>query len=774
VRNRLAASAAIAFLFPASAAVAGTTGVVRGTVADAAKAAPGVAVSLTGDGANLRVTTGASGAFLFSQVPFGHYTLRVDRTGAAPFTQALDVETDSVVTLPIDLALRTIGKAHVASIKGPGANPVAVTTLSRSQIATLPNGQSLDALITTLPGIVSFSYGEPVAHGFHGLTYELDGVPLPRGTSANFSEVIDPRDIDSLEVFTGAFPAEFGGSRQGAVVNIITRRATDLTAPESGSLTLGGATYGSAQTSLDESVRVGNTRVFLNGNLERTNRGIDSPTFVPVNDRSNQSNEFLRTITNIGKTDSLAFDLSNNFAQFQIPINETVNPNDPVLQVPGTDDVQREYDRFVNLVYTNNAKNGDSYTQIAPWYHDDRVVYAGDLPSDLLGTIDNGDGTFTGLDGLAEDRRSTFLGVRLTHFHTFGPNAVKAGIDASNEFFVGNERIAYLDQNGALQNFFDNQRQRGSQFGAYIQDKWTPTSALAVSGGLRFDHSTGYVAGAQLSPRIEIDGQVGPRDVLHAYYGSLYAAPSLEDTRRAAVVLSGDTGATQPVYDLQPEHDQYYEFGVAHTISPNSRATANFWKRNVRNVLDTTQLANTPIQAVYNNTIGIAKGFDVRVDSRYRNGDTAFVSASLSSSRAGGISGSTFLFAPPGSNPTTVASNLDVTLQPEDHDQTFSATIDYTKRLGTDRSYFASLEPQYGTGYPVAFQNGEGRLTPHLTFDASFGRDALRDTNHPRYGFVADFTNFTNYPYLIKVNNGFNTTQWGAGFKAGLRLIAPF
>jgi len=164
----------------------------------------------------------------------------------------------------------------------------------------------------------------------------------------------------------------------------------------------------------------------------------------------------------------------------------------------------------------------------------------------------------------------------------------------------------------------------------------------------------------------------------------------------------------------------------------------------------------------------------VRVDSRYRNGDTAFVSASLSSSRAGGISGSTFLFAPPGSNPTTVASNLDVTLQPEDHDQTFSATIDYTKRLSTDRSYFASLEPQYGTGYPVAFQNGEGRLMPHLTFDASFGRDALRDTNHPRYGFVADFTNFTNYPYLIKVNNGFNTTQWGAGFKAGLRLIAPF
>jgi len=31
----------------------------------------------------------------------------------------------------------------------------------------------------------------------------------------------------------------------------------------------------------------------------------------------------------------------------------------------------------------------------------------------------------------------------------------------------------------------------------------------------------------------------------------------------------------------------------------------------------------------------------------------------------------------------------------------------------------------------------------------------------------------TNAKYLIKVNNGFNTTQWGEGFRADLRLTAP-
>ena len=44
----------------------------------------------------------------------------------------------------------------------------------------------------------------------------------------------------------------------------------------------------------------------------------------------------------------------------------------------------------------------------------------------------------------------------------------------------------------------------------------------------------------------------------------------------------------------------------------------NFWKRDVNNVLDTTQLANTPIFAVFNNTIGIAKGVEARVDATYK------------------------------------------------------------------------------------------------------------------------------------------------------------
>jgi len=242
------------------------------------------------------------------------------------FSEPVEVTSDSVITANFEMQLKVIGRTQSAFVRGAGSAPVSVNTITQQQLAALPENQSLDNVIETLPGIVRFSYNEPVAHGFHGITYELDGVPLPLSTTSNFSEIIDPRNIDSLEVFAGPFPAEFGGSRQGAVVNIISHRSNDLTTPESGSFTVGTGSYGDLQTALTENARIGATQVFFNANQERTDRGIDPPTFVPEHDNSNSGNEFLRTITNIGARDTLTIDASNSESIFQIPINSTFNP----------------------------------------------------------------------------------------------------------------------------------------------------------------------------------------------------------------------------------------------------------------------------------------------------------------------------------------------------------------------------------------------------------------------------------------------------------------
>lgn len=216
--------AAALFLFVAAPVRADVAGLVRGHVSVDGTFRPGASVTISGDASTFAAESDAAGDFVVPRVPFGHYLVTAHIAGRPDATTAIDVSTDSITVVRLAIGAPTEIARTAASSRGVGGNPVSVNTLGRQSIEALPQSQSLDRLIATVPGIVRFSYDEPVAHGFHGVAYEVDGAPVPQTTSANFSELIDPHNIDSLEIFTGAFPAEFGGQRQGAVINIVTSR----------------------------------------------------------------------------------------------------------------------------------------------------------------------------------------------------------------------------------------------------------------------------------------------------------------------------------------------------------------------------------------------------------------------------------------------------------------------------------------------------------------------------------------------------------------------
>jgi len=804
----LAASlAAFAILTGAIPALAATTGLVRGTVIVNDKPTSGVHVTLRGEGSLFERTTDASGAYVFSQVPFGSYTLTASYTGVPDKSVSVDVASDQVLTVNMALGtLKTIASASVTSHAGVTGTPVSVNNVTRSQIAVLPANTSLDKLVETVPGIVKFSYNEPVAHGFHGVSYEIDGAPLPLATSSNFAEILDPKNIDSLEISTGAMPAEYGGGRQGAVVNIISNRASDLSIPYQGYLTFGGGNFGQALTSFDNAFKTGKTEIFFNANAQATNRGLDSPTADSLHDNNSQADQFLRTITTFNDRQSLAFDFSNQLAQFQIPINvNPANPTDPQFSVPGTDDVQREYDRYASLNFTSASKDGNGIFQFIPWVRYTRIAYDGDLGNDVLGLTNIGpcgnlnpvpsfctnpnSPAYQSVTGLRQDRVANYVGLRSSYFRASAHHAVKVGVDASREIFKASQTFACYDPScstitgsyplpppATISLNTTSQDQAGTLVGLYAEDKWTPSSRLSFSYGLRYDHSTGYVGGDQISPRVGVNYAIDAKNVVHAYYGRFYAAPQLEDVREACVVLQGCP--TTPVYDLKPETDAYSEVGIAHSFSPRFTGYLNQWNRNVSNVLDTTQLLNTPLFAVYNNAIGRAHGTELRLQETLPNTDSWFVSGTWSQSLAAGISGSTFLF-PPGSSGGTTAQ-LIAQLQPEDHSQAVAVNGAFTHRFGTGKSYYATLQGEYGTGYPVSFQglvNGQpvafsGTLPTHLTADFSIGREAGRNGDRS-VGFDLNVQNLFDDRYIIKIANGFNTTQYAQGTSVLFRVTAP-
>ena len=755
IRPALAALACAGAVLASSTAPAraDAVGVVRGTLTRADRSpVPGVTVTLAGDRTTQSAVTGRDGRFAFARVPFGHYTLRA-AAADGPVVTSVDVASDAIVDVAL-VSAPVIGRTGAATTSVRGT-PVSENAYGARRLAALPRNDRLDAIVEQVPGVVRFSYDEPVAHGFHGLSYELDGAPLPQSTSSNFAQLIDPRNAQAVEIFTGAFPAEFGGSRQGAIVNVLSGGTE---AGAGGALTLGAGENGSSDARLVQHFSSGRAQFSLALNAQRTNRGLDSPSKIAEHDASATSDQFLRIALPLGKRDLLAADFSSQYASFQIPINTAFSPSSSFVAVPGTDDVQREYDRFASLSFTHTSKDGNGSLRLVPWMRWNRVAYDGDLARDIQANVVSADGSLTPQNGLRQDRIAAYAGLRASVFRVSDRHALKFGVDLQQESLRSNSLIGIAGS----PDFIDDASAKGTQTAAYVADKWTPNSRLAINAGLRYDHSTGYTAGSQLSPRLEINQEIAWRTVLHAYVGRLYAAPGLEDVRRDAVVTQTASTA-EPAYDLKPERDTYVEIGFAHTFRPGLRAYVNAFDRTAVNVLDTTQLANTPLFAVFNNAVGRDRGLEFRLDGSSARVD-AGVSLAFQRAEAGGVSGSTFLFAP--------GAVGDLTLQPEDHDQRWSANAFYTRHFGRGLLGFATLQAEYGTGFPVQFESGQGRLPAHWVLDASAGRSADRATQ--RFGYTLSVENLLDHRYLVKVNNGFNTTQWNAPRRFVLRLTAPW
>ncbi len=779
-------------------ALGATTGLVRGTITVDDKPAPGAKVVLEGEGSRFQTTADAKGNYVFPQVPFGSYRLVADARGAHEAQVLVDIASGQVATVDIELStqLRQIAQTTVTAHAGAEANPPSVNQLTRASIQTSPVSNSLDKLLATLPGVVQFSYNEPVINGFHGVSYNIDGAPLPLATTSNFAEIIDPKVINSIEVLTGAIPAEYGGERMGGVVNIISSRPSDIPEGTFGTVTGGFGNQAQGLGSLDVESRSGSSEFFLSGNLETTGRGLDAPTYTPINDASSSNDQFFRFITQLAPRDTLAFDYSNQFSQFQIPINTDPNNQlDPVVNAPGTLDTQLEYDRFSNLNWTQISRDGNGVFQVIPWWRSTRIDYLGDLPLDVLAVEPDFSvcpptcAKTVNLVGLDQGSFASYVGVRASDFRATKNHAWKIGIDLDRESATASQEFACFyvacASSGTVAKpyypaFTTPQGQAGSNIGIYGEDKWQETPAVIWSYGLRYDHSTGYTGGWQLSPRIGVNIWDGGKNVAHVYYGKFYAAPLLEDVRQACVLLSAQQACstTNPVYDLKPESDSYYEMGVVHAFNPRFSGSLNVFEKSVVNVLDTTQLFNTPIFAVYNNSIGIDHGAEIRLQAQEPNDDQWFLSGTISGSYAACVSGSEFLF-PPNTNLPGVPCAAQLAL--EDHSQTVDATAAYTHRFGgASKLWYSTLQSNYGSGFPVQFQdanvNLKGTLPAHTTFDFSLGRELTpgQAGKDQGLGLSLQVLNLLNHQYPIKVANGFNTTQIANGTSFLLRLSAPF
>ena len=269
--------------------------------------------------------TDGAGRFSIPNVPFNPYHLTVSAKGFSPYTQDVDIR--SVVPTNLNIGLKLAGSTETVTVEAGGADLIEADTtfhtdVDRGLFDKVPlesASSSVSSLVTLVtPGIAADSNGL-----FHGLgdhaenSFSVDGQPITDQQSKIFSNQIPMDSIQSLEVISGAPPAEFG-DKTSVVINVTTRSGMGVTRP-TGSIT---TSYGSFGTSgLDFNLAYGGAKWgnFISLSGLNSGRFLDPPEFQAIHDKGNQQNAFDRLDFQLSDADSLHLNLGFTRSWFQNP-----------------------------------------------------------------------------------------------------------------------------------------------------------------------------------------------------------------------------------------------------------------------------------------------------------------------------------------------------------------------------------------------------------------------------------------------------------------------
>ena len=621
-------------------AQSGNSTSVAGTVVDPTGAVmPQATVELHNpvSGFDRTTTTDAAGKFSFPNVSFNPYHLSVTQQGFAAYAQDIDVR--SVVPISLTVTLEVKSSSEVVTVEGTAEDLLENTStfhtdVDRDLFVKLPlesQSSSLSSLVTLAsPGIAADSNGL-----FHGMgdhaenSFSVDGQPITDQQSKVFSSQIPLDSVESLEVISGAPPAEYG-EKTSVVINVTTRSGEGVTTPK-GTVT---ASYGSFGTSnLGFNLAYGGAKWgnFVSASGLNSGRFLDPAEFAVFHDKGNQENLFDRVDFQLSKADSIHVNLGYTRSWFQNPNSfdnvlhtgqtdpsgNPLGPTDQVSQIK-TFNVAPSWTRILsnNAVFTLGAfVRRDQYN-----YYPSRNLF------DDLSPIQQ--------ETVAQDRTLTNAGLRSDLAYVKGIHNLKIGTTYQQTFLKENDKLGIVD-NGLLPSLtdgsgapcfvanaalaspctdllpFDLTRAGGlftfrghtdvKQLALYIQDQITKGN-WSLNLGLRGDFYNGLATHKEAEPRVGIAYNIKRTNtVLRVSYARVLETPFNENLIVSSIgcsdaVLNPLLGcASSGVTPLSPGWRNEFHAGLQQAVGKYLVFSGEYIWKYTHNAYDFSILGNTPI-----------------------------------------------------------------------------------------------------------------------------------------------------------------------------------
>jgi Carboxypeptidase regulatory-like domain/TonB-dependent Receptor Plug Domain len=586
-----------AFVFFAAAAFAqsGNSGSIEGVVRDpsgAAIAGATVEIAHSVSGYTRTATTSADGGFQFSNVPFNGYHMTVTANGFAPFAQ--DVEVRSSVASKVGADLKLATSATTVSVLADAGDLLENdstfhTDVDRELFQKVPlesSSSSVSSLVTlTTPGVAADSNGL-----FHGLgdhasnSFSVDGQPISDQQSKVFSNQIPADSIQSLEVISGAPPAEFG-DKTSLIIKVTTRSGLGLDQPV-GNVTASYGSFGSSDLAFDTAFGGKKWGNFIAVSGQQSGRFLDPPELAVMHDKGNQGNIFDRIDYKLSDTNSVQLNLGYTRSWFQTPNSydgqlatgwsaacvpgqivscggvgpdgELVGAQDQRSKI-GTFNVAPT---FVHVIGSSAVFTVGAFVRQDQFHYYPSANPFADFTPDLQS------------ESIAQSRRLTNAGIRSDISYAKGMHNIKAGVTYQQTFLTENDSLGIVDPafassltdaNGnacqvagvnitppcttiAPYNFTQGGKYyffRGhtdvKELALYVQDTITKNN-WSFNLGIRGDLYNGLSSSSQAEPRLGVAYNFKPTNtVLRVSYARTLETPFNEN------LILASTGCSDPV-----------------------------------------------------------------------------------------------------------------------------------------------------------------------------------------------------------------------------------
>src|SRR5262249_8121311 len=247
----LLAAGILLSLFHTSALAQVTTSTLVGLVRDSSSAViPGATVVATqeGTGVSRDGVTDANGEFVFSALPSGAYTVRIELAGFKTLqNRGMQLSAGQTVRQPFVLEVGALSETVTVAGEAPlieTAMSLQADRLGSQEVCELPvNRRDIQNLIGLTAGVVITGTGAAggsggvqmngVASGGTGITVDgteansnPEGRSLTQYGSQNQISVMSLDAISEVQIVKGVLPAEYGGVA-GGQINVISRSGTN-------------------------------------------------------------------------------------------------------------------------------------------------------------------------------------------------------------------------------------------------------------------------------------------------------------------------------------------------------------------------------------------------------------------------------------------------------------------------------------------------------------------------------------------------------------------